>query len=80
MLLSCLAYFLTLRIEMICSSEILVDVLWTTQCYIPEDRTVHRLTLFEKRVLRRIFGCKGEGVTRGLQKLHMFCYSNLILG
>jgi hypothetical protein len=78
-LLSGLAYSLTVKMEIICSSKTLVDVHWTTQCYVPEDITLHRLTAFERRVPRRIFGCKGE-VTKRWQILHMFCYSNLILG
>jgi hypothetical protein len=43
----------------------MVDVLWTAHCYIPEYITLHRLTLFEKRMLRRTFRYKGEEVTRG---------------
>jgi hypothetical protein len=49
--ISCLAESLALKIEMVCYSEILVDVLWTRQCYILEDRTLHRLTVFKYRVL-----------------------------
>jgi hypothetical protein len=30
----------------------------------------HRLRLFENRVLRRIFGSKGDEVIRGWKKLH----------
>jgi hypothetical protein len=38
--LSCLAYFLTLKMETTCSSETSVDFQWTTQHYIREDRTL----------------------------------------
>jgi hypothetical protein len=41
MLVSCLAYSSTLKMESICSSKMLVDVQQTTQRYIPEDRTLH---------------------------------------
>jgi hypothetical protein len=37
---SCLAYFFTLKLEAICSSETLVDFQWATWHYIPEDSTV----------------------------------------
>jgi hypothetical protein len=33
-------------------------------------RGEHRLRVFENRVLRRIFGPKGDGVTEGSRKLH----------
>jgi hypothetical protein len=33
-------------------------------------REEHKLRVFEKRVLRRIFGTKREGVTGGWRKLH----------
>jgi hypothetical protein len=36
MLVSCSAYSSTLKMEMICSSETLVDLQWTTRGYIPE--------------------------------------------
>jgi hypothetical protein len=39
MLVSCLAYYLTLKIEVTYSSKTSVDFQWTTQHYIPEDRT-----------------------------------------
>jgi hypothetical protein len=61
-----------MKMKMVCSSEILVDILWTTQCYILEDRTLHRLTVFEYRMLRRIFGFKGEEVKMRSEKLHVF--------
>jgi hypothetical protein len=40
MLISCLAYALTLKIETLCSSETVVDFLWSIWCYIPEDITL----------------------------------------
>jgi hypothetical protein len=40
MLASCLSYFLTLKMEAIRSSETLVSFQRTTQCFIPEVRTV----------------------------------------
>jgi hypothetical protein len=40
-LVSCLAYFLTLKMEAVCSTKKLVGFAQTTQCYIPEDRTLH---------------------------------------
>jgi hypothetical protein len=36
-----LAYFSTLKMEAICSFEMLVDIQRTTWCYIPEDGTLH---------------------------------------
>jgi hypothetical protein len=40
MLVSCMAYFLTLKMEAICSSKTLVDSQQTAQCYVPEDRVL----------------------------------------
>jgi hypothetical protein len=40
-LISYLAYSLTLKMEATCSSKMSVDFEWTTQRYIPEDRTLH---------------------------------------
>jgi hypothetical protein len=40
-LLSCSAYFSTLKMEAICSSVTLVDFQWATQRYIPQDSTLH---------------------------------------
>jgi hypothetical protein len=36
----------------------------------PEDTILHKLRVFEYRVLRRIFGPKRDEVTRGWRKLH----------
>jgi hypothetical protein len=40
-LVSCSAYFSTLKMEAICSSEMPVDVQQITWRYIPEDSTLH---------------------------------------
>jgi hypothetical protein len=48
---------------LVLSGFLLVNFYWTTWSYIPEDDTVHRLKGFEKSMLRRIFGTKGEEVT-----------------
>jgi hypothetical protein len=45
-LVSCLAYSLTLKMEATCSCKMLVDFQWTSQRYTPEDRTLHPLVLF----------------------------------
>jgi hypothetical protein len=42
-LVSCSAYFPTLKMEAICSSETSVDFQWTTRRYIPEDSTPPQL-------------------------------------
>jgi hypothetical protein len=34
------------------------------------EQSLHRLRVFENRVLRRIFGCKRDEVTGGWRKLH----------
>jgi hypothetical protein len=41
MLVSCLAYSLTLKMEATRSSKMLVDFQWITWCYIPEESTLH---------------------------------------
>jgi hypothetical protein len=41
-----------------------------TRRNIPEDTILHRLKVFENRVLRRIFGQKNVQVTGGLGKLY----------
>jgi hypothetical protein len=41
-----------------------------TRRNIPEDIILHKLRLFENRVLRRIFGPKKDGMTGGCKKLH----------
>jgi hypothetical protein len=43
MLVFCLAYFSTLRMEMTCSSETSIDFQRTTLHYVPEDRALHLL-------------------------------------
>jgi hypothetical protein len=37
---------------------------------IPEDTILHKLRVFENRVLRRLFGPKRDGVMEGWRKLH----------
>jgi hypothetical protein len=41
MLVSYLASYSTLKMDATCSSERSVDFQGATQCYIPEDRTLH---------------------------------------
>jgi hypothetical protein len=41
MVVSCLAFSLTMKMEATGSSEMPVDFQWTMQCYISEDRTLH---------------------------------------
>jgi hypothetical protein len=45
--------------EVTCSPETSVDFQWTTQ-HIPEDRTLHKLEMFENLVPRKIFKPKNE--------------------
>jgi hypothetical protein len=45
-LVSCSAYSSTLKMEAICCSKMSVDFQWTTQCYIPEDSTLHITQIF----------------------------------
>jgi hypothetical protein len=40
-LVSCLTYYSTMKMEDKCSSETSVDFQWTTRRYIPVDRTLH---------------------------------------
>jgi hypothetical protein len=40
-LVSCLAYYSTLKMEATCSSETFFDFHWTVRRYIPEDRNIH---------------------------------------
>jgi hypothetical protein len=41
MLVPCLAYSSTLKMEATCSSEMSVDFYRTTRIYVPEDTTLH---------------------------------------
>jgi hypothetical protein len=45
-LVSCLAYYSTLKMDVICSSEKSVDFQWTTWQYIPEDSTHEEMFSF----------------------------------
>jgi hypothetical protein len=49
---------------------ILPAVLYGCETWSLTVREEHKLRVFENRVLRRIFGPKRDGVTRGLRKLH----------
>jgi hypothetical protein len=40
-LVSCLAYSSTIKMQATCSSLIYVDFQWTTWRYIPENRIIH---------------------------------------
>jgi hypothetical protein len=42
----------------------------STQCHIPEDGILHRLRVFENRVLRRIFELKKDEMKGGWRKLY----------
>jgi hypothetical protein len=45
-------------------------VLYECETWSLAVREEHKLKVFEKRVLRRIFGPKRDGVTGGWRKLH----------
>jgi hypothetical protein len=49
---------------------ILLVVLYGCETWSLAVREEHKLRVFEKRVLRRIFGPKKDGVTGGWRKLH----------
>jgi hypothetical protein len=55
MLVSCLAYFLNLKMEVIYPSETSVDFHWATRHYIPEERTHQDVTLIT--ILRNVTPC-----------------------
>jgi hypothetical protein len=54
---------------------ILPVVLYGCETWSPTLREEHRLRLFENRVLRRIFGSKGEEVTGDWRKLHEYLHN-----
>jgi hypothetical protein len=47
-----------------------LEVLYGCETWSLTVREEHKLRVFENRVLRRIFGPKGDGVTGGWRKLH----------
>jgi hypothetical protein len=51
-------------------TKILAVVLYRCETWSLTLREKHRLRVFENRVLRRIFGPKGDGVTGEWRKLH----------
>jgi hypothetical protein len=58
------------EIKEIYKTIILPVVLYGFEPWSQTLREEHRLRVFEKRVLRRIFGPKRDKVTRGWRKLH----------
>jgi hypothetical protein len=71
MLVSCLAYYSTLKLEAICSSRTSVDFQWPTQRYIPEDNTLHFwislfLVFFQYEPV--LVNCSYRRVSEGLNK------------
>jgi hypothetical protein len=50
-LVSCSAYFSTLKMEAICSSKTSVDFQQTTWCYIPEDSTLLTTALLQEHAI-----------------------------
>jgi hypothetical protein len=49
LLVSCLPYCSTLKMEAIYPFETSIDLYRTTQCYIPEDSTLHIFTLISNQ-------------------------------
>jgi hypothetical protein len=66
-----------------CSTIILPVVLYGCESWSLTLREVRRLSVFENRVLRRIFGPKRDEVTGDWRKLHnveindLYCSSNI---
>jgi hypothetical protein len=54
-LVSFLAYSCTVKMEVICSTEILANLHQTTQCYIIQDRTLHSEVLYEPQMQHEIW-------------------------
>jgi hypothetical protein len=54
-LVSCSAYFSTLKMEAICSSKTSVNSQWTTQCYIPHNGTLQKPTILQQHQKSRTF-------------------------
>jgi hypothetical protein len=61
---------IALMMEAARTSETSVNSYQTTRCYNPEDSNLHRLRVFENRVLGRVFVAERDEVTRGWRKLH----------
>jgi hypothetical protein len=61
-LVSCSAYFSTLKTEAICSSETSVDFQWTTRRYIPEDSTLHSPAVRTSNPTRVYLLCQSSGL------------------
>jgi hypothetical protein len=55
----------------------LLAVLYGCETWSLTLREKHELRVFENRVLRKIFGRKRDGVTRGWRKLHKEALHNL---
>jgi hypothetical protein len=51
-LIYCSAYFSTMKMEAICSSETSIDTQWTTRRYIPEDGTLQNVIKLERIYLK----------------------------
>jgi hypothetical protein len=62
--------------EAICSSKTSVHTRFT-RCHIQEDGILHRLRVFENRVLRIIFGLKKGDMKGGWRKLYNEDFHNL---
>jgi hypothetical protein len=72
LLVSCLTYISTLKLDAICSSETSA-FLRTTQHYNPKARVLDRLVVFEKKVLRKTFDpMKGEVAVGCKKAFHVF--------
>jgi hypothetical protein len=70
MLISCLAYPSTLKMEVTCSTETSVDFQRTTWRYIPEDRTLHN------HRCENVKSCKNNPVFLiSIVNIRPFCFS-----
>jgi hypothetical protein len=63
MLVSCLAYSLTLKTEATCSSEMLVDFQQTALCYIPGGQTLNNLICWQpSHIFSESVSCKSSEI------------------